>query len=156
MQNMKIIPKSLMAQYVQLLLSHFLPALSVPQYRCPLGVLCACMPARSDVAACHCSREGLAQQAFITCFSNASLSVGERPRNIQEKQQGKERGGPFSQQRGTDSWCRYKYLPPTVPQSSHLATFSVLVKGILNEPVSAFILICYLRVKSSAELQKCE
>lgn len=60
----------------------------------------------------------------------------------------------ISQQRGTDSWHRYKIASPTVPQSS--LQFFHLFKHFLNDPVSAFILPHYLRVQSSAELQKWE
>lgn len=115
-------------------------------------MLCSCTPVRLGVAACPCCTEGLAQEAFVTCFSDAPQSVGERPRHIQEKQRGKKRRAFHSREEQTVGIVTNSLLPLC---HRALTTFSMLFEHLLNEPVSAFILTPYLRVQSSAELQKC-
>lgn len=90
----------------------------------------------------------LVLRRFSVCRWKTVEHTGEAARE--------EKKRAISQQRGTDSWHRYKCPSPTVPRSSRLTTLSTLFKHLLNEPVTVFILTRYLRVKSSAELRKCE
>lgn len=79
----------------------------------------------------------------------SSVCLGERPGEaVREEKKG------ISQQRGADSWHRYKQPLPLCHRA--LTTFPMLFKHLLNELVSAFVLTPYLRVQSGAELQKCE